>query len=143
MEIIRITQSDIQTDETTNPLFESMPAAGFAHLIESEEKDALNLHEHLVKNPTATFFVNVDGDSMRDAGIFSGDILVIDRSLDARDGSIVLAILNNEFTVKRLKKKNGKVTLAAENPDYPDVVVTEEIDFSIWGVVTSAIHKLT
>ena len=106
---------------------------------QSTLKDPSN--EHLIRHPAATFFVRVDGDSMRDAGVASGDILVVDRALEAKDGSIVVAALDGELTVKRLRRRDGKLLLVPENPDYKPVEVAPEASFMVWGVVTYIIHK--
>jgi DNA polymerase V len=95
-----------------------------------------------VKNPAATFFVRVAGDSMLGAGINDNDILVVDRSLEPCSGSIVIAVVNGELTVKRLIKSKTSCRLAAENPDYPDLKIDEETPLEIWGVATYAIHSL-
>ncbi len=101
----------------------------------------LDLNERLVRHPAATFFVRVEGDSMIGAGIHSGDILVVDRSMEPTDRSIVVAVLNGELTVKRLWRKNGRVRLEPENPDYPVIEIAEGEELIIWGVVTSAIRE--
>jgi len=104
-------------------------------------EEELDLNKLLIRNPDATFFVKVSGDSMIDAGIFDGDLLVIDRSLVAKSGSIVLAIVEDEFTVKRLHVTNSKTILMPENRAYQPLDVTSNESFRIWGVVSSAIHK--
>lgn len=111
------------------------------HADDSVEKK-LDLNELLVKHPNATFFVKVQGDSMIGAGIFSGDILIVDRSIEPFDGAIVIAELNGEFTVKRLKFSGGRPYLLAENPNYKPIQMKDGIDFVVWGVVTSAIRKV-
>ncbi|MDR3361677.1 MAG: translesion error-prone DNA polymerase V autoproteolytic subunit [Desulfovibrio sp.] len=124
------------------PLFLSPVAAGFPSPAEGHLDRRLDLHEHLVKNHAATYFVRASGDSMINAGIHPGDLLVVDRSLSAVNGSVVIAAVEGELTVKRLLRKNGRVLLAPENDDYPEFDVTEQEDALIWGVVTYAIHKL-
>ena len=84
----------------------------------------------------------VNGDSMTGAGIFEGDTLVVDRSLEAKHNNIVLAVLNNEFTVKRLYRLGGVIKLLAENPMYPPRVIKPDEELSVWGVVTYNLHKL-
>lgn len=116
--------------------------AGFPSPADDYVEKQLDLNELLIDHPAATFFVRVEGNSMIDAQIFSGDVLIIDRSLQAQSGSIVVAILNGEFTVKRIVKKQGKLFLVAENPAFPPLAITEETDFQIWGVVTYVIHKV-
>ncbi|MFI5334352.1 MAG: LexA family protein [Chlamydiales bacterium] len=118
------------------PLASSSVSAGFTSPAEDTVDQTLDLNAHLVRHPAATFFVRVSGNSMEGANIFSGDILVVDRSLQATSGKIVVAIVENEFTVKRLVKSKGKTLLVAENPAYPPI----ENNFEVWGVVTYIIH---
>lgn len=126
----------------TIPAVESFVAAGFPSPADDFLEKSLNLHELVVKHPAATFFVKVIGDSMRDAFIVSGDILVVDRSLQPSDGKIVVAVLNGEFTVKRIKMApNGRILLAPANNDYAAIPIQEGADFQVWGVVTYVIHK--
>lgn len=116
--------------------------AGFPSPADDFIEKSLNLHELIVKHPAATFFVRVVGDSMRDADISSGDILVVDRSLEASDGKVVVAVLNGEFTVKKMKKdSNGRIWLVPANSAYAPLLINESYDFQVWGVVTHVIHK--
>ena len=124
------------------PLYVCPVEAGFPSPAEDFVERKLNLHTHLVRNETATFFVRAHGDSMINAGIHNEDLLIVDRSLPADGNKIVIAALDGELTVKRLVRKNGKVWLAAANPDYPDFDITHSEYIHIWGVVTYAIHKL-
>jgi DNA polymerase V len=124
------------------PLFLSGVSAGFPSPADDYLDRKLDLNEHLVKNPAATFFVRVAGDSMTGAGINDNDILVVDRSLEPCNGNIVIAVVNGELTVKRLTKNKDSCLLAAENPDYPDLEIDEETPLEIWGVATYAIHSL-
>ena len=123
------------------PLFSDGIAAGFPSAYEEQSEELLDLNKFLVKTPASTFFVTVEGCSMCGAHILQDDILVVDRSLAPADGKIVIAILNNEFTVKRLKKRGKKIFLAAENEAYKEIEITKDMDFAIWGVVTFIIHK--
>lgn len=123
------------------PLFLSPIRAGFPSPADDFVEKKLDLNEFLIKNPPSTFFVKVEGDSMIEANIFSGDILIVDRSLDASDKKIVIASLMGEFTVKRIRILNNEIFLEAENPKYPSIKVTKEMDFEIFGVVTYIIHK--
>lgn len=125
----------------TLPFYEGGVVAGFPSSADDYLERQLDLHELMVEHPEATFFVRVEGDSMIGAGMHSGDILVVDRSLTARDGKIVVALVGGEFTVKRLKIKGKRVHLIAENPRYAPIEITEEIDFQVWGVVTYVIHR--
>ena len=124
------------------PLFLESVSAGFPSPADDYLEGKLDLNEHLVKNPTATFFVRVTGDSMEGAGMFSGDILVVDRSLDPKDGNVIIAVIDGELTVKRLSNKNGEISLVPENPNYKPLKITEEMSFTVWGVVSNVIHSL-
>ena len=124
------------------PLYLSPVRAGFPSPAGDAVDRPLDLHEHLVRNPAATFFVRAEGDSMREAGIHDGDLLVVDRSLEAAHGRIVVAALDGELTVKRLKRRNGRVLLAPANPDYPEIDITEREEIHLWGVVAYVIHRV-
>jgi len=124
------------------PLFLSGVSAGFPSPADDYLDRKLDLNEHLVKNPAATFFVRVAGDSMTGAGINDNDILVVDRSLEPSSNNIVIAIVNGELTVKRLIKTRDSCRLIAENPDYPILEINGEPPLEIWGVATYAIHTL-
>ena len=123
------------------PLFVCGVSAGFPSPADDHIDRKLDLNELLIQNPAATFFVRVAGDSMRDAGINHGDILVVDRSLEATSGKIIIGIVNEDLTVKRLLLNRTSCRLVAENPDYPPVEIAEDTDFNVWGVVTSVIHQ--
>jgi DNA polymerase V len=123
-------------------LYATRVAAGFPSPADDYVEGQLDLNSHLIKHPAATFFVRVAGDSMIGAGIHSGDILVVDRALEPVDGKIVIAVLDGELTVKRLRRRDGVVCLVAENEHYPLIPINEDMDFMIWGVVTSVIHQL-
>jgi len=117
-------------------------AAGFPSPADDYLESRLDLNEHLVKHPAATFFVRVSGDSMIGAGIQSGDLLIVDRSIEASDRKVIIAVLNGEMTVKRLSLKKGLVRLLAENDDFSPVEVGDTVDFKVWGVVTHVIHDV-
>lgn len=125
----------------TLPIFTSHIQAGYPSPADNYVEKALDLNELVVQRPAATFYVKVQGDSMQQAGIFSGDILVVDRSLTAHHKSIIVAVLDGEFTVKRLMIAESGITLFAENPAYAPIKVSEASQFEIWGVVTYVIHK--
>jgi DNA polymerase V len=116
--------------------------AGFPSPAADHTRKTLDLNEHLIRNREATFIFRVKGDSMIGIGIYDGDELIVDRSIDPKHGNIVLAVLNNEFTVKRLHRRGGVIKLIAENPIYPPIVVSEGEELVIWGVVTRNLHKL-
>jgi len=123
-------------------LFEARVSAGFPSPAADYEEDKLDLNKHLIKHPAATFFVRVIGDSMVGAGIQCGDLLVIDRSLEPRDKSVVIAVVNGELTVKRIRMRKQKITLEPENENYSAQQINEDVEFEVWGVVTNVIHKL-
>ena len=123
------------------PLFATPVKAGFPSPADDYMEQKLDLNEHLIQHPAATFFVRVEGDSMRGAGINKGDILVVDRALEPTNGKIVVAVINGEFTVKRIRIMEGKICLEAENANYPPIRIEEGWDFEVWGVVTFSIHK--
>ncbi len=121
-------------------LYQNKVPAGFPSPATEYLGDTLDLNEYLINNPTASFFAKVEGDSMIGAGIFEGDLLVIDKSVNAKHKDIVIASVNDEFTVKRLDTKDG-IQLIAENKDYAPIKLTGEMEFAIWGVVTGVVRK--
>ncbi len=131
-----------QKKKILRPLFTSGVSAGFPSPAEDHIDRKLDLNELLISHPLTTFFVRVAGDSMKDAGIGHGDLLVVDRSLEASNGKVVIAVVNGELTVKRLEKGHDSCRLVAANAAYPPVEIGEETDFTVWGVVTSVIHQL-
>ncbi len=120
------------------PLFASQPAAGFPAPGDDLVEKPLDLNDLLISNPTATFFVKVSGDSMEGAGIFSGDVLVVDRSVMATDGKIVVAAVYGEMVVKRLRKYPQRAELISENDSYEPIVISDVDDIYIWGVVVGS-----
>jgi DNA polymerase V len=123
------------------PLYSSRIAAGFPSPADDHLDDTLDLNEHLVQHPAATFFVRVQGDSMTGAGIYPGDLLVIDRSLTPKSGAIVVAVVNGELTVKRLQIEGRHIWLMPENPAYPPLEIGEGMELVIWGVVPPAVRS--
>lgn len=124
------------------PLYGAKVPAGFPSPADDFVEKALDLNEFLVKHPAATFFAKVDGESMTGAGIFPGDYLVVDRSIEAVHGAIVLAAVNGEVTVKRLHKTERGAELRAANPAYKPIRVLTGEELQVWGVVTSIIRKV-
>ena len=123
------------------PLMASKITAGFPSPAQDYIEGKLDLNEHLISHPASTFFVRVDGYSMIGAGIQPDDILIVDRALEAAHNRIVIAIVDGELTVKRLKIDGSDYYLMPENPDFAPIHIHEGIDFVIWGVVTYVIHK--
>lgn len=128
-------------NETNPPLMASGASCGFPSPAEQYIQCPLDLNAHLVRNPEATFFVRADGNSMIHAGIRSGDILIVDRSLEPVDGSIIVACIDNEFTVKYLRRDERGIVLEPANPEYPAIILSEGMELRIFGVVSSCIHK--
>ena len=130
-----------QQDETIGtlrslPLYSCPVSAGTPTVTEDYLEGKIDLAQYLIRNPQQSFSVRVFGDSMIDAGIYPDDLLVVDKSMEARNDQIVIAMVNGELLVKRLKIKEPKIYLKAENNNYPDLVITEEMNFQILGVVT-------
>ncbi|MFA9288268.1 MAG: LexA family protein [Weeksellaceae bacterium] len=140
MKVTSIYTPDTQTKQLI-PLVTSHIPAGFPSPADDFVDLKLDLNEHMVKHPAATFFVKVSGDSMIGAGIHDDDILVVDRSVQATNNSIIVAALHGELMVKRYKIVQGKTFLYPENTAYKPVQVTTEMEFAVWGVVTYVIHK--
>lgn len=135
----------IQPDFCTaivRPLFLSRVKAGFPSPADDYIEGKLDLNEHLIKHKAATFFVRVSGNSMEGAGIFDGDLLIVDRALEPKHKSVVVAVVNGEFTVKRIKKDKGRVWLMPENTKFQPMELLEGTECEVWGVVTNVIHSL-
>lgn len=124
----------------TGPLYASRPTAGFPAPADDLVEKTLDLNDLVVKNPSATFYVRVQGDSMIDAGINDNDVLVVDRSLDPKDGSIVLAAVYGELVVKRLHKSDSNYQLISANKSYKAISITDNEDCYIWGVVVGSVR---
>jgi DNA polymerase V len=137
-----IVRPPAQLSQLSLPLFGSRVPAGFPSPADDHLEASLDLNEHLIPHPAATFFVRVQGLSMTGAGIYDGDLLIVDRALEPASGDIIVAVLNGEQTVKRLHVESGQVWLMPENPDFKPLAVSEGMDFHIWGVASSAVHLL-
>lgn len=123
-------------------VYEERISAGFPSPAEGYSEGPLDLNELMVSNPPSTFFIRVAGDSMTGAGIHPGDLIVVDRSLRPADGAVVVALLDGEFTLKRLRLRGGAPELVPENENYPAIKVDGGSDFEIWGVATYCVHSL-
>tara|TARA_B100000242_G_scaffold31635_1_gene18953 strand:+ start:3453 stop:3968 length:516 start_codon:yes stop_codon:yes gene_type:complete len=146
---VRIPQSQVERvlrfvrgREYALPLYGNLVPAGFPSPADDYLEGALDLNAHLVREPSATFFVRAQGESMIGSGIHDGDLLVVDRSMQASDGKVVIVSVNGELTVKRLSRRKGKSWLLPDNPDYPPILMNEEDEHHFWGVVTNVIHAL-
>jgi len=124
------------------PLFMVSVSAGLPTPAEDYIEGRLDLNRHLIKHPAATFFVRVAGDSMIDAGIHPGDILVVDRALEPTDSSVVIAVIDGELTVKRIARREDRLYLVPDNRAYQPLEIKADMEFEVWGVVTSVIHHL-
>ena len=124
------------------PLASSTVAAGFPSPADDYIDVGIDLNEVLIRHPSSTFFLRVSGDSMVEAGIQDGDLLVVDRSLDARPGQVVVAVLDGAFTLKRLARHQGRLRLEAANSAYPPLELHQCGDVQIWGVAIHVIHSL-
>jgi DNA polymerase V len=128
------------TVSVSAPLYSSAPAAGFPVHGDDTVDESLNVHDLLVKNPASTFFVRVQGDSMEGVGIFSGDVLVVDRSIEAVSGKIVVAVVSDGLVVKRLSKVGDDFALLSENAAYEPIILGED-GCHVWGVVTGSVRQ--
>lgn len=126
---------------TAIPLFSSRPQAGFPSPGDDHIEKVLDINDLVVKHPASTFFVRVEGDSMEGAGIFSNDVLVVDRSITPRDGSIVVAAVYGEMVVKRLKSVGDTHILVSENENYKPITVSGHDDCFVWGVVVGSVRQ--
>jgi DNA polymerase V len=124
----------------TRPLVLALVAAGFPSPADDHLDRDLDLHELLIQHPAATYYVRLAGDSMQGVGLYDGDILVVDRSLEPKHHDIVIAVLNGELTVKRLFRQGDLVQLGPANHRYPIITVTPDQELLIWGVVTGSIR---
>ena len=123
------------------PLFGARIPAGFPSPADDDLEGTIDLNEQLIRHPAATFFLRVQGDSMTGAGIRDGDLLVVDRSREAKSGSIVVAAVDGELTLKRLKIAGERVWLVPEHPDYAPLEIQGEMGLVVWGVVAHVVHS--
>ena len=132
---------DSTTKKFKIPLLTDTVSAGFPSPADDYTEENVDLNEHLISNPFSTFFLRVKGESMINAGIKDEDLIIVDKSLIAKPGDIVIAMIDGEFTIKRLSIKNDELYLKAENHNYPDFNFKNHIDVQIWGVVIYSIHS--
>ena len=124
------------------PYVENGISAGFPSPAEDFIDISIDLNKEFIQNPNSTFYGRVRGDSMIGAGLNNGDLLIIDKSLEATDNKIAVCFIDGEFTVKRIKIVEDCIYLVAENEAYSPIKVTEENDFIVWGIVTTVIKSL-
>ena len=116
-------------------------SAGFPSPAQDYLDGKLDLNSYLIEHPAATFFMRMSGDAMIDAGIFDNDLLIVDRSIEPQNNSIIIAVLNGELTVKRIIKTKQDIYIETKLKE-TNIKITEDIDFTVWGVVTKVIHEL-
>jgi DNA polymerase V len=138
----QVWQPSLSAPVESIPLFGHTVPAGFPSPADDYVEDKLDLNKLLVQNKSATYFLRVKGDSMINAGINDGDIIVVDRSVEPVERSVVVAVVDGELTIKRLLWRNGVAELHAENPKYAPIRFKEGQELTIWGVVTSSVHSV-
>lgn len=132
-----------EKDSLGIPFFNESVAAGFPSPAVGELSGTLDLNDYCIRHPSATYFIRARGESMVGAGIGDGDILIVDRSLTARNGDIIIAAVSGEFTVKRLERlPDSPVRLLPENPDFSPITITPELNAEFFGVVTHCLKKM-
>ncbi len=125
------------------PLLGRLVPAGFPSPADDYLDGEIDLSRYLIERPAATFLMRIAGESMRGAGILDGDLVVVDRSVEAQTGHVVVAVCDGDMTIKRLRRlTKGRAVLLAENPDFPEFVICEETPAEIWGVVVAVVRKL-
>jgi len=132
---------DLNFKKVKIPLLSDSISAGFPSPADDYAEENIDLNEYLISNPFSTFFLRVKGDSMINSGIKDKDLIIVDKSLTAKPGNIIIAMIDGEFTIKRLSIKNNELYLKAENHNYPDFSFKNHIDIQIWGVVIYSIHS--
>ena len=144
--LVTSNSSHSSSKETTStqliPLMKESISAGFPSPAEDYIELGIDLNKYLIKNPVSTFFLRVSGNSMNNSGIHNNDLLIIDRSINPSPGNIVVALLDGEFTLKRLIKEQNNYYLKADKENYPAISLYEYIDIQIWGVAIYSIHEL-
>ncbi len=139
--VIEVARGESTLESNVMPLYSSQPQAGFPSPGDDQIEKVLDINDLVVRHPASTFFVRVAGDSMTGAGIFEGDVLVVDRSLTPKDGSIVVAAVYGEMVVKRLKAVGNTHILASENENYEPITVSGNDDCFVWGVVVGSVRQ--
>jgi len=130
------------SEELRLPLVDAFISAGFPSPADDYLEAKLDLNQLLIQNPNSTFFARVRGNSMLDAGIHDGDILIIDKSLEPKQTSVLICFIDGEFTVKKVMRANGDFYLMPQNKEFEPIKVNKNSDFRLWGVVTHCIHTL-
>ena len=133
--------SSLIKNENKIAFYNSSIPAGFPSPAEDHIDIPLDLNEHLIRHPAATFYVYAKGNSMQNSGIYDGDLLIVDRAVEPKLKNIVIAIIDGEFTVKRISKIKNKIYLLPDNKEYQPIEIKDSLNFQIWGVVIYTIHK--
>jgi len=141
MKVIELYAIDDAEIPTETDLYMSQPMAGFPVPGDDMVETSLNLHDYVVTNPPATFFVRVEGDSMEGLGIYSGDILAVDRSLEAKSGRVVVAVVDGGLVVKQLQRMGSDMVLASANSAYEPIRLQEGSECYVWGVVIASVRR--
>ncbi len=137
IEVFKIAESILQE----MPLTLTKIQAGFPSPAEDYQEERLSLDKELIRNRSATFFARVTGNSMINSGIYDGDLVIVDRVLEPKANSVLLCVMDGEFTLKKVKKIGQDMYMMPENPDYAPIKISSENDFRVWGVVTYSIKK--
>ena len=130
-----------RSTKLSRPLIMWRVSAGFPSPAEDYVEGRIDLNRDLIKHPLATFYIRVDGDSMVDAGILPGSLLVVDRAAEVHEGHVVVARINDELTVKRFSTDGARILLVPANREYETIEITEGTDFEIWGRVVYSIQR--
>ena len=138
---IKIHPADIST-QLEIPFADQGIKAGFPSPAQDYIEQGIDLNRELIRHPSSTFFAKVDGNSMQNSFLCDGDIAIVDKAIEPRDGCKVVAFIDGEFVMKTMEIQPDKILLIPENPDYPTITVTPDQQLTIWGVVTYVIHKL-
>ncbi|HEX4799149.1 MAG TPA: translesion error-prone DNA polymerase V autoproteolytic subunit [Candidatus Paceibacterota bacterium] len=140
METTGTVLGSVSDSQVNIPMYGSRPQAGFASVGDEHIERVLDINDLVIKHPASTFFVRVEGDSMEGAGIYSGDVLVVDKAIAPKDGHIVVGAVLGELLVKRLRARSTTFELHSENERYAPIVVSEQDDCHIWGVVVGSVR---
>jgi len=140
--LLSMTHPNKSMFERQRALLRKAVPAGFPSPADDYIERRLSLDEHLIRNRESTFFMRVSGHSMRGLGIFDSDLLIVDRSVPATHECVVVAVIDGEFTLKQLLHTPQGRVLRAAHPDYPEIAIKPEQDFTIWGVVQWNVHKV-
>ena len=133
---------DVRLDAGLVPFIDTLLVCGFPSPADDYQSELVDLNRLMLRHPDASFLARAVGESMRGAGIHDGDVLAVDRSMEPRDGDIVVACVEGEFTVKRLRQGIDSVALVAENAAFEPIVVRDQEALRIWGVVVAVLHPL-